>query len=69
MVLIPGAGWRSAPALSCTAPLGRPDLKPGVEQPLNDDFGCVFGVKDLRWNIGAAEQVGEHVQRGELGRD
>jgi hypothetical protein len=45
---------------------GRLDLKPGIVQPLNDDFGRVFGVKDLRWKVGAAEQVGENVLRGEL---
>src|SRR5450631_3839250 len=45
---------------------GRLDLKPGIVQPLNDDFGRVFGVEDLRWKVGAAEQVGENVLRGEL---
>ena len=42
------------------------DLKAGVEQSLDDDFSRVFGVKDLRWKVGAAEKVGQHVLRGEL---
>ena len=44
---------------------GRLDLKPGIVQPLNDDFGRVFGVKDLHRKVGAAEQVSQNVLRGQ----
>src|SRR6266851_7480032 len=46
--------------------LARLDLEAGVDQPLNDDFGRVFGVDDFRWEVGAAEKIGEHVLGSEL---
>src|SRR6266852_1384707 len=46
--------------------LGRRDLEAGVAQPLNDDFGRLCGVKDLRRKVAAAEEIGQHVLRGEL---
>jgi hypothetical protein len=44
----------------------RLDLKASVTEPLDDDLGRVFGVKDLRREIAAAEQVDEHVLGSEL---
>ena len=51
---------------SCPIPLGRLDLKPGIVQPLNDDLGRVFGVKDLCREIAAAEEIGHNVLGSEL---
>jgi hypothetical protein len=34
------------------------DLKAGVDQSLDDDFSRLCGVKDLRREIGAAEEIG-----------
>jgi len=52
------SSYAIASAASCPAPLGRLDLKAGIEQPLDDDLGRVFGVKDLRREIAAAEEIG-----------
>ncbi len=60
---------RFASAASYPAPLGRLDLKPGIDQPPDNDLGRVFGVKDLRRKVGAAEKVGQNVLRGELAHD
>jgi hypothetical protein len=46
--------------------LGRRGLEAGVAQPLNDDFGRLCGVKDLRRKVAAAEEIGQNVLRGEL---
>jgi hypothetical protein len=45
----------------------RLDLKASIVQPLNDDICRVCRVKeDFRRKIAGAEQVDEHVLRGEI---
>jgi hypothetical protein len=56
----------SGGAASWSAGVGRLDLKPGIVQPLDNDLGRVFGVKDLRREVAAAEEVGQNVLRSEL---
>src|SRR5258705_7634373 len=46
--------------------LARRDLEAGGAQQLNDDFGRLCGVKDLRRTVAAAEEIGQNVLRGEL---
>jgi hypothetical protein len=45
---------------------GRLDLKLGINQALDDNICCVFGVDDLRREVAGAEQVDKHVLGSEL---
>ena len=60
---------RSHPGASWPAPLGRPYLKAGVHQSLDDDLGRGLRIRDRYRKVVAVEQVDEHVLRGEFGRD
>jgi hypothetical protein len=43
---------------SCLTPLGRLGLEAGIDQPPDNDLGRLCGVKDLRGEIAAAEEIG-----------
>jgi hypothetical protein len=60
-------GWRShCPGRASSFNVGWLDLEASVTKSLDDDLGRVFGIKDLRWKVTGAEQVGENVLRGEF---
>jgi hypothetical protein len=49
------------PAISSTVSILGLDLEAGVEQPLDDDFSRVFRIQDFGREVGAAEEIGQHV--------